>query len=98
MLDGKSHLNEPVENLVFTVADSADFLLISNLSVEITAISVVHDDAEAPLIHKRLLVGDDIRMAHSFEHMYLINRVLALLSIHLAHVDDLHNVGVSVGD
>lgn len=52
MLDSQGHLNKPVKNLIFTVADLANFLLISNFGVEISAIGVIHDDAEAPLIHK----------------------------------------------
>ena len=52
MLNGKSHLDKPVENLVLTVADFANFLLVGNLCVEVAAISIVHDDAETALVHE----------------------------------------------
>ena len=53
---------------------SSDFLLIGNLGVEIAAISVVHDDAEAALVHEGLFVGDDVRVAHGFQHVNLIRQ------------------------
>ena len=52
VLNGESHLNKPVENLVFTVADFANLLLVGNLGVEVATVSIVHDDAETALIHK----------------------------------------------
>ena len=52
MLNGESHLNKPVENLVFTVAYFANLLLVCDLSVEVSSVSIVHDDAETALIHK----------------------------------------------
>ena len=33
VLDGQRHLHKPVENLVFAVADFADFLLVGNLGL-----------------------------------------------------------------
>lgn len=82
MLDGQCHLDEPVEDLIFTVANSSNFLLISNLSVQIAAISVVHDDTQAALVHEGLLVGDDIRVPHGFEYVDLIYGVFTLLTVH----------------
>jgi len=75
---------------------SSNFLLISNLSVQIAAISVVHDDTQAALVHEGLLVGDDIRVPHGFEYVdlqaeksqnelsetYLIYGVFTLLTVH----------------
>lgn len=52
MLDSQCHLNKPVKNLVFTVTNLADFLLVCNLGVKITAISIVHYNAKAPFVHK----------------------------------------------
>ena len=52
MLNSESHLNKPVENLVFTVTDFANFLLVGDLSVEVSSVSIVHDDAETALVHK----------------------------------------------
>lgn len=49
----------------------ADFLLIRNFCVEISAIRKVHDDAKAFLIHKTFLVCDNIWVPHSFKHMNL---------------------------
>ena len=50
---------------------SANFLLICNLCVQITAISIIHDDAQAALVHKRLFVCDDVGVTHRFEYMNL---------------------------
>ena len=47
------------------------FLLIRNFGVQIATVRVVHDDAETPFVHERLLVGDDVRMSHRFEHVNL---------------------------
>jgi hypothetical protein len=52
MLDSQAHLHKPVENLVFSVHNFADFLLISDLCIQITSIRIVHDYTEALLIHK----------------------------------------------
>ena len=52
MLNSESHLNKPVENLVFTVTDFANFLLVGDLSVEVSSVCIVHDDAETALVHK----------------------------------------------
>ena len=50
---------------------SSDFLLVRDFGVQISTISVVHDDAEAALVHEGLLVGNDIGMAHGFENVDL---------------------------
>ena len=50
---------------------SANFFLIGDLGVEIATVGVVHHNAQASLVHKRLFVRDDIGMSHSFEHMNL---------------------------
>ena len=52
MLDSESHLHKPVEDLVFTVADFSNFLLVCDLGVEISTICIVHDDAKTALVHK----------------------------------------------
>jgi hypothetical protein len=49
----------------------ADFLLIRNFSVEISAIRKVHYNAEAFLIHKAFLVGNDVWVPHGFKHVNL---------------------------
>lgn len=96
MLDSKGHLDEPVEDLIFTVTNFAYFFLICYLGVQIAAICIIHDNAEAPLIHKALLVGDDVRMAHCLEHVHLVDGVLPLLAVHLTDVNDLHYVSLTV--
>ena len=53
---------------------STDFLLVGNLGIQIAAVGVVHHDAEAALIHKRLLVCDDVRVSHRLQHVNLIAR------------------------
>ena len=51
---------------------STNFLLISNLGVEITTVSIVHDDAETALVHEGFLVGDDVWVAHGFQNVHLL--------------------------
>ena len=52
MLDGQGHLNEPVEDLVFTVAHFSYLFLVSNLGIQVSTIGIVHDDTKTPLVHK----------------------------------------------
>jgi len=52
VLDSQSHLHKPIQDLVFTVAHLANLLLICNFGVQITSVGIVHDDAEAALVHK----------------------------------------------
>jgi hypothetical protein len=96
MFDRKGHLHKPVEDLVLAVLDLTEFLLVGDFCVEVSAICIVHDDAEAPLIHKRLFVSDNIRMSHGLQHMYFIYCVFSLLPIHFRNVDDLHHVFLAV--
>ena len=84
--------------MVLTVADLADFLLVRDLGVEVASISVVHDNAQAALVHERLFVSDDVGMAHGLEHVHLVDGVLPLLAVHLGDVDDFHDVSLSVVD
>ena len=52
MFDRKGHLHKPVEDLVLAaVLDLTKFLLVGDFCVEVYAICIVHDDAEAALIH-----------------------------------------------
>ena len=96
MLDSKRHLHKPIEYLVLAVLDFAEFLLVCYFCVEVSAIGIVHDDAQTPLVHKRLLVSDNIWVTHGLEHMNFVDRVLSLLPIHLRNVDDLHDVLLAV--
>jgi len=82
VLNGEGHLDEPVEDLVLTVANSPDFLLIRNLSIKIAAICVVHHNAKTPLIHEGFLVGNDIRVPHGFENVHLVNCIFTLFAVH----------------
>lgn len=52
MLNGEGHLNEPVQYLVLAIANLAYLLLISYLSVEVSAVGVVHDNTQTAFIHK----------------------------------------------
>jgi len=96
VLDSQSHLHEPIQNLVLTVANFAYFLLVGDLGVQITTISEVHHNAQAFFVHERLLVGDNVRMSHRFEDVDLVNGIFSLLPVHLTHVDDLHDISLSV--
>ena len=96
MLHGKRHLNEPVENLVLSVAHLPNLLLVRNFGVEVAAISVVHHDAEAPLVHEGLFVGNNIWVPHCLKHVDLIDSIFSLLTVHFRDVNDFHNIGLSV--
>jgi len=52
MFDSQSHLDKPVEDLVLTITDFSDLFLIGDFGVQIATISIVHDDAETPFVHK----------------------------------------------
>ena len=53
---------------------STDFLLVGNLGVQVAAVCVVHHNAEAALVHERLLVRDDVRVPHRLQHVHLIEK------------------------
>lgn len=97
VLDGQSHLDEPVKNLILTVANLAYLFLVCDLGVQVAAICVLHDDAETAFVHERLHVRHDVGVAHGLEDVYLVDGVLALLAVHFGDVDDLHDVGLAVG-
>jgi len=96
VLDGQSHLHKPVQDLVLAVTDFAYLLLVRDLRVEVSSVCIVHDDAEASLVHKGLFVGDDVRMAHRLQNVDFVDGVLTLLPVHLGDIDDLHDVGLSI--
>jgi len=52
MFDSQSHLDKPVQDLVLTIADFSNLFLIGDFGVQIATISIVHDDAETPFVHK----------------------------------------------
>ena len=52
VLYGQGHLHEPVEDLVFAVADLANLLLVVDLRVEVAAVGIVHHDAQTALVHE----------------------------------------------
>jgi len=53
------------------ILTSTNFLLVRNLSIQITSIRIVHDNAKTALVHKGFLIGDNIWMTHRFQHMDL---------------------------
>jgi len=83
MLDSECHLNEPIKDLVFAITNFAYLLLVGNLCVKVTAISIVHDNAQTSLVHKALFVSNNIRMTHRFQHVHFIDGVFSLLAVHL---------------
>ena len=96
MLDGQCHLNEPIKDLVLTVANLADLFLICNFGVKITPIGIVHDNAKTPFVHERLFVSDDVRMSHSLKDMDLVDSILSLFTVHLGDINDLHDICLSI--
>ena len=98
VLNGKSHLDKPIKNLVFRVTDFSNFLLICNFGVEISSVGIVHDNAKTPLVHKRLFVGNDVRMPHCFQDMNFVDGIFTLLPVHFRHINNFHDVSLSVLD
>ena len=45
--------------------------MVCDLGVEVATVGVVHDDAQAALVHEGLLVRDDVGVSHSLEHVHL---------------------------
>ena len=98
VLDSQGHLDEPVEDLVFSVTHFAYFLLICYPCIQIVAVCIVHNDAQTPLIHETFFVCDDVRMSHCFEHMHFIDGILSLLAVHLRYINNFHDISLSVSD
>jgi len=98
MFNRQCHLHEPIQNLVFTVTYLTYFFLISNFGIQVTSISIVHNNAKTSLIHKRFFVCDNVRMSHCFQNMHFVYSIFSLFPVHLWYIDDLHYVGLSVGD
>jgi hypothetical protein len=46
--------------------------LVSDSSIEVSSVCIVHDNAETSFVHERLFVSDDIGMSHCLQHVYLI--------------------------
>ena len=98
VLDSQGHLDEPVQDLVFSVTHFAYFLLICDPCIQIVAVCIVHNDAQAPLIHETFFISDDVRVSHCFEHMHFIDGILSLLAVHLRYINDFHDISLSVSD
>jgi len=91
MLNGEAHLDEPVEDLVFAIAYFAYLLLIGYFRVQVSAIGIVHYDAETSFIHEGFFICYNIRMAHCLKHMYFIDSIFPLLLIHFRYINDFHD-------
>lgn len=98
VLDGESHLHEPVEDLVLAIANFTYFLLVCNLGIQIAAICIVHYYTKASFVHEGLFVRDNVRMPHCLEHMYLVDCVFSLLPVHLGDINDFHYVGLPISN
>ena len=96
VLDGKGHLNKPVQDLILAVTNLAYLLLVGDLRVQVTTVRIIHDNAQTPLVHEWLLVSNDVRMTHCFKNMHLIDSILSLLAVHLRHINDLHDVSLTI--
>jgi hypothetical protein len=51
----------------------ANLLLVGDLRVQVPSISVVHDDAQALLVHEGFLVGDNVWVSHGLQDVDLFN-------------------------
>ena len=55
----------------FQILTFSKLLLVGDLGVQVPSVCIVHDDTETPLVHERLLIGDDIGVSHRFQDMDL---------------------------
>jgi hypothetical protein len=51
----------------------ANLLLVGDLCVQVPSISIVHDDAQALLVHEGFLVGDNVWVSHGLQNVDLFN-------------------------
>jgi hypothetical protein len=56
---------------ILAVLTFANLLLVGDLRVQIPSISIVHDDAQALLIHEGFLVGDNVWVSHGLQDVDL---------------------------
>jgi len=89
VFNSQGHLNKPVDDLVLCVTYFAYFLLVADLGVEISSISVIHHDTEATFVHEGLLVSDNVRVSQRFQNMNFIYRIFSLFPVHSGDIDDL---------
>lgn len=52
VLDGKGHLNKPVQDLILAVTNLAYLLLVGDLRVQVTTVCIIHDNAQTALVHE----------------------------------------------
>jgi len=91
VLDGKRDLHEPVQDLAFGEA-CADLLLLGDLLEHVAAVGLIHHDAQTALVHETLALSHDLGVAHSLEHVHLVQGFLLLLAVHLAYVNNFHDL------
>ena len=48
----QSHLHEPVQNLILAIADFTYLFLVCYFGIEITTVSIVHNNAETAFVHE----------------------------------------------
>jgi hypothetical protein len=71
-------------------------LALSNVVREISALRILHDDAQPVSVKESLVVADDIGVLHTRKQPDLVCCVLAFLLIHLSHIGLLHGIRLLV--
>ena len=90
MLQGKTNLEEPVDNLVFWKILLL-LPLFDNSALEIASVSIIHNDTETLLLNKRLFIRNNIWVTHCFQDMDFVESFFLLLSVELRYVNNLVN-------
>eukprot|EP00406_Dinophysis_acuminata_P041059 CAMPEP_0179360342 /NCGR_PEP_ID=MMETSP0797-20121207/79926_1 /TAXON_ID=47934 /ORGANISM="Dinophysis acuminata, Strain DAEP01" /LENGTH=154 /DNA_ID=CAMNT_0021075691 /DNA_START=322 /DNA_END=783 /DNA_ORIENTATION=+ len=60
--------------------------------VEVSAVSIVHDDGQRAVLRKAFAVANDVGVLEAGEHPHLVYGIAPLLFVHGAHVDGLHHI------
>jgi len=87
---GQSHLNEPLQDLIF-----AEVLALGglDLAVDITFIAVNHDNVQILFsVYITVLVRNDVRMSNLLQQSDLILGVLQILLLHVPGLDSLDDI------
>jgi hypothetical protein len=103
MLDGKADLSEKVENLILSeVLEHTGFglllMLIFDLSLQVSVVSVVHDYAQLALFRfVYFSKANNVRMAEDFKDLSLSEGLLSLFVTQLLNINLLDDRKFTIG-